>query len=178
MKVTKGRLEGVLLIEPTSFIDERGFFLETYQLERYKSVGILDEFVQDNHSHSAQNVLRGMHYTKKHPQAQLLTVIRGVIFDVVVDMRKNSSSFGQWFGIELSDSGLKQIYMPHGFAHGFCVLSDFADLHYKVSAKYDPDDEGGLLWNDPDIGIVWPVMNPEISERDQQHPYFVDAVHI
>lgn len=172
MKVNKCPLEGVLLIEPTLYGDSRGFFLESYQQDRYHAVGIREEFVQDNHSRSAKNVLRGMHFTKNIPQAQILTVMRGKIFDVVVDVRKSSPTFGKWFGTELSDSGLRQIYMPHGFAHGFCVLSDFADLHYKVSAKYDPKDEGGLLWNDPEVGIEWPLNNPSVSERDQQHPLF------
>jgi dTDP-4-dehydrorhamnose 3,5-epimerase len=175
MKVIKCQLDGVILIEPATYADERGFFLESYQLERYRSVGITEEFVQDNHSRSAKNVLRGMHFTKNNPQAQILTVMRGKIFDVVVDVRKGSPSFGIWFGTELSDEGPRQIYMPHGFAHGFCVLSDFADLHYKVSAKYDPKDEGGLRWNDPDVGIVWPVKNPAVSDRDQKHPLLREA---
>ena len=170
MNVTEISLDGVLLIEPNIYSDERGFFLESYEKNRYESIGIKEEFVQDNHSRSAKNVLRGLHFTKNKPQAQILTVMRGKIFDVVVDIRRNSSTFGQWFGTELSDDNIRQIYMPHGFAHGFCVLSDYADLHYKVSQPYNADDEGGLRWNDPEIGIKWEINSPIISERDVCHP--------
>ena len=172
MKVGKCTLEGILLIEPATFGDQRGLFRECYERERYRAAGIAEEFVQDNHSRSAKNVLRGLHFTRRKPQAQLLTVIRGKIFDVVVDIRRNFPTFGKWFGTELTDEGLCQIYMPHGFAHGFCVLSDYADLHYKVSQRYDPDDEGGLRWNDTDVGIDWPVRVPVISDRDGKHPLF------
>lgn len=178
MKITKCQLDGVLLIDPSRYADERGFFLESYQRDRYHAAGITEEFVQDNHSRSAKNVLRGMHYTKNTPQAQILTVMRGKIFDVVVDVRRDSPTFGKWFGTVLSDEGSRQIYMPHGFAHGFCVLSEFADLHYKVSAEYDPKDEGGLHWNDPDVGIAWPVTNPTVSDRDQKHSMLRDIASI
>ena len=170
MKVTKCHLEGILLIEPVRYDDKRGFFLETFEEERYREHGIGETFVQDNHSRSAKDVLRGLHFTKTRPQAQIVTVMRGRIFDVVVDVRKESPSFGKWFGVELGECGPSQMYMPHGFAHGFCVLSDWADLHYRVSQRYDPQDEGGLLWNDRDIGIDWPVMDPVVSSRDQCHP--------
>ncbi len=170
MKTTSTPLAGILLIKPLTYADERGFFLENYQRERYRKHGILEEFVQDNHSRSAKNVLRGLHFTRDKLQAQILTVMRGRIFDVVVDIRKDSSTFGQWFGTELNDKDLCQIYMPHGFAHGFCVLSDYADLHYKVSQPYDPKDEGGLRWNDPDIDIKWKINSPIISDRDKKHP--------
>lgn len=170
MKVETCSLEGILLIESKVYADERGFFLESYERERYLAAGIAEEFVQDNHSRSARNVLRGLHFTRSKPQAQLLTVMRGTIFDVVVDIRKGSPSFGRWFGTELSDKGPRQIYMPHGFAHGFCVLSEYADLHYKVSQRYDPEDEGGLLWNDRDVKIQWPIRQPIISQRDLLHP--------
>lgn len=172
MNITPTSLEGLLLIEPRCFQDERGFFLESYELERYQALGITEEFVQDNHSRSRKNVLRGLHFTKRRPQAQILTVMRGTIFDVVVDIRKDSPTFGKWFGTELSDEGIRQIYMPHGFAHGFCVLSEYADLHYKVSQRFDPNDDGGLRWNDSDIGIEWPVHAPIISDRDRNHPIF------
>lgn len=172
MKVRKCPLEGILLIEPATFGDQRGLFRETYERERYMAMGITEEFVQDNHSRSAKNVLRGLHFTRRKPQSQLLTVIRGKIFDVVVDIRRDSPTFGKWFGTELTDEGLCQIYMPHGFAHGFCVLSDYADLHYKVSQRYDPHDEGGLRWDDTDVGIDWPVRVPVISDRDGKHPLF------
>ena len=174
MKVTKCSLNGILLIEPSVYTDDRGFFLESYQEERYCGVGVTENFVQDNHSRSMKHILRGLHFTKNKPQAQLLTVMRGKIFDVVVDIRKDSQTFGQWFGTALSDEGPRQIYMPHGFAHGFCVLSEFADLHYKVSQRYEPGDEGGLLWNDPDICIDWPISNPIVSSRDRNHSYFKD----
>ena len=131
---------------------------------------IADDFVQDNHSRSRQNVLRGLHFRIKHPQAQIVTVMRGRIFDVAVDLRPYSRSFGQWWGIELSDEGPRQLYMAPGFAHGFCVLSEFADLHYKVSQVYDQEDEAGLIWNDQDIGIRWPIANPLVSNRDSSYP--------
>ena len=170
MNIKPTPLEGLLLIEPSCFLDERGFFLETFQSERYRAAGIQEQFVQDNHSRSAKNVLRGLHFTKKNPQAQIVTVMRGKIFDVTVDIRKDSPTFGKWYGVELSDEGPRQIYMAHGFAHGFCVLSDYADLHYKVSQRYDPDDEGGLIWNDGEVKIDWPIKNPVISDRDARHP--------
>lgn len=172
MRIEPTGLEGLLLIEPNCFGDERGFFLESYQRERYRDAGIADEFVQDNHSRSVGGVLRGMHFQVQRPQAQIVTVMHGRIFDVAVDLRQNSKSFKQWFGAELSDRGPRQIYMAPGFAHGFCVLSEVADLHYKVSRFYDHDDEGGLLWNDPDIGIQWPIENPAISARDAAFPRF------
>lgn len=175
MNITRTPLEGLLLIEPHYFKDERGFFLESYERERYQALGITEDFVQDNHSRSARHVLRGLHYTKRKPQAQILTVMRGKIFDVVVDIREDSPTFGKWFGVELSDEGIRQIYMPHGFAHGFCVLSEHADLHYKVSQRYDSNDEGGLRWNDPDVGIEWPVSTPVISARDLNHPVLRSA---
>jgi len=170
MKISSCLLDGILLIEPEIFEDERGFFLESFEEERYRNAGLTERFVQSNHSRSRKNVLRGMHYTKRRPQAQLLTVFRGTIFDVVVDLRKGSSSFGKWFGTELGDGATRQIYMPHGFAHGFSVLSDWADLHYKVSQRYDPADEGGLIWNDAEVAIDWPIKDPVVSERDARYP--------
>ena len=166
MKVVAQPFEGILVIEPKRFEDERGFFLESFEIERYRALGVTETFVQDNHSRSKKNVLRGLHFTRKKPQAQLLTVMHGRVFDVVVDIRKESSTFGQWFGTELSADGTSQIYMAHGFAHGFCVLSDCADLHYQVSHKYDSNDESGLIWNDPYVGISWPVRAPFLSIRD------------
>jgi dTDP-4-dehydrorhamnose 3,5-epimerase len=166
MKVAKCHLQGILLIEPDIFQDERGFFLESFQKEKYAKEGITEEFVQDNHSRSTKNVLRGLHFTRKNPQSQIVTVIRGEIFDVVVDIRKKSPTYGQWFGTELSDKGPRQIYMPHGFAHGFCVLSEYADMHYQVSQYYDPNDESGILWNCKKIDIRWPISNPCISQKD------------
>ena len=170
MRVEKTGLEGLLLIEPRRFGDERGFFLESFHQNRYREVGIHDRFVQDNHSRSAQGVLRGLHFTVTKPQAQIVTVMRGRIFDVAVDLRSESPTFGRWFGAELCEEGPRQLYMAAGFAHGFCVLSEMADLHYKVNQYYDPADEGGLLWSDPDIGINWPVAAPLVSSRDAAYP--------
>jgi len=169
MKIVAQPFEGVMVLEPKQLKDSRGFFLESFEQERYRALGITEEFVQDNHSRSTRNVLRGLHFTKKKLQAQILTVISGKIFDVVVDVRKYSPTFGKWFGTELSDEGPRQIYMAHGFAHGFCVLSDYADLYYKVSQRYDPNDDGGLIWNDSDVGINWPISNPLMSEKDLRH---------
>jgi len=166
MKTVKCHLQGILQIEPDIYQDERGFFLESFQKERYAKVGITEEFVQENHSRSTKNVLRGLHFTRKKPQSQIVTVIRGEIFDVVVDIRVDSPTFGKWFGTELSDKGHRQIYMPHGFAHGFCVLSEYADMHYQVSQYYDPNDESGILWNCKKIDIRWPISNPCISQKD------------
>lgn len=170
MDVIKTSFDKVIVIEPKFFCDERGFFLESYQRSNYIKLGIDDNFVQDNHSRSVKDVLRGLHYQIQRPQAQIVTVMRGRIFDVTVDLRSGSATFGKWFGVELSDDGPRQIYMPPGFAHGFCVLSDWADLHYKVSRFYDPKDEGGLLWDDADIGIKWPIDKPNISSRDASYP--------
>jgi len=166
IKVKKTSLEGFLIVELETFKDDRGFFLETFQEKNYKEAGITDKFVQDNQSRSSKGVLRGMHFQVKRPQAQIVTVMRGSIFDVGVDLRQNSSTFGQWYGVELSDVGQRQVYMAPGIAHGFCVLSDLADLHYKVSRFYDPDDECGMVWNDSEVNIDWPLMTPLIHQRD------------
>ena len=174
MKVEPTGLAGFFVLEPRCFRDERGFFLESFQLRRYRDVGIADEFVQDNHSRSVKGVLRGLHFQVQHPQAQIVTVMRGRIFDAAVDLRTGSQTFGQWRGVELSDDGLRQVYAAPGFAHGFCVLSDFADLHYKVGPYYDSHDEGGLLWSDPDVGIRWPIEPSNVSDRDQNYPRLRD----
>ena len=166
IKAKKTPLEGFLILELETFKDDRGFFLETFQEKNYKEAGIKDKFVQDNQSRSSKGVLRGIHFQVKRPQAQIVTVMRGSIFDVGVDLRQNSSTFGQWYGVELSDIGQRQVYMAPGIAHGFCVLSDLADLHYKVSRFYDSDDECGMLWNDSEVNIDWPSINPLIHQRD------------
>ena len=172
MKVIQTPLEGFLLIEPDIYKDDRGFFLETYQEERYHQAGITDNFVQDNHSRSVKGVLRGMHFQIKKPQAQIVTVMQGEIFDAVVDIRKESKTFGKWYGVRLNaHSQQRQVYMPPGFAHGFCVLSDFADLHYKVSGQYNSNDEGGLNWSDSKVGIVWPSSTFYIKQRDKNFPF-------
>jgi dTDP-4-dehydrorhamnose 3,5-epimerase len=170
MRVEPTGFAGLLLIDPQCYKDERGFFLETFQAQRYRHHGITDEFVQDNHSRSERGVLRGMHFQVTKPQAQIVTVMRGRIYDVAIDLRPGSDTFARWFGVELSDGGPRQIYMAPGFAHGFCALSDVADLHYKVSGLYDRDDEGGVVWNDPEVGICWPIAGPLISNRDQSYP--------
>lgn len=174
MKIEATGLDGLLLIEPVCYRDARGFFLESFQANCYRDAGIADEFVQDNHSRSTKGVLRGLHFQIKRPQAQIVTVIRGQIFDVAVDIRPGSPTFGRWRGFELSDEGVRQIYAAPGFAHGFCVLSDIADLHYKVGPLYDHDDEGGLVWDDPDIGVRWPIGTPTMSERDRNYPRLRD----
>ena len=174
MIVKNTTLEGLLTIEPKCFNDERGFFLETYQEKRYKEVGICDKFIQANHSRSSQGVLRGLHYQIKKPQAQIVTIMHGKVFYVCVDVRANSSTFGKWHGVKLSDDGVMQLYMAPGFAGGFCALSTTADLHYNVSGFYDHDDEGGLLWNDPDVGIIWPISSPKTNSRDNSFPKLSD----
>jgi len=174
MIISPTPIEGLLVIEPRVFGDERGFFLESFQQDRYREAGITEAFVQDNHSRSSKGVLRGMHYQIEHPQSQIVTVIRGSIFDACVDLRPKSLTFGQWYGVTLSDTGPRQLYMAAGIAHGFCVLSDLADLHYKVTQNYDAYDEGGLLWNDPDVAIQWPISDPKVSERDNLFARFKD----
>ena len=169
IKVKKTSLEGFLIVELETFKDDRGFFLETFQEKKYEEAGIMDKFVQENQSRSSKGVLRGMHFQVKRPQAQILTVMRGCIFDVGLDLRQNSSTFGQWYGVELSDIGQRQVYMAPGIAHGFCVLRDLADLHYKVSRFYDPDDECGMIWNDSEVNIDWPSITPLIHQRDASY---------
>jgi len=174
MKIELTRLPGVVVIEPRRFEDERGFFLETWQRERYRAAGVADDFAQDNHSYSRKGVLRGLHFQMRRSQGKLVTVIRGRIFDVAVDVRRDSPTFGHWTGAELCDVGPRQMYLPPGFAHGFCVLSDVADIHYKVTDFYDPADEAGILWSDPGIGIVWPLSAPLTSARDAAYPKLSD----
>jgi len=170
LNFSKCNIGGILIIEPKVYSDNRGVFFESFQNFRYSNIGIKEVFVQENYSRSFKNVLRGMHYQIKRPQSQILTVIQGSIFDVCVDLRPHSATFRAWFGIELSDRGARQIYMPPGIAHGYCVLSESADLHYKVSQIYDVDDEAGLKWNDVEIDIRWPLNNPIIAERDSKFP--------
>jgi dTDP-4-dehydrorhamnose 3,5-epimerase len=169
MKIIKTELEGALIIEPRVFEDTRGYFMETYQQERYKDAGIDKVLVQDNLSYSVKNTLRGLHYQINKPQAKLVQVLKGKVFDVAVDIRKDSSTYGKWVGVELSDVNNRQFYIPEGFAHGFCVLSETAYFVYKCSDYYSPEDEGGILWSDPDIGIKWPVSEPVLSEKDMKY---------
>lgn len=166
MNVIETKLPGVLQIEPKVYGDSRGFFIETHEEKRYRESGIDYGFVQDNHSRSSQSVLRGLHYQLKHPQGKLVRVVRGSVFDVAVDIRIGSPTFGKAAWIILSDENHYQFFIPPGFAHGFCVISEFADFEYKCTDYYHPEDEGSILWNDPDLEIPWPVVNPEISEKD------------
>jgi len=168
MKVEKTTLEGVFLITPLVHGDNRGFFFESYHESRYQDAGIHTHFVQDNISRSAQGTLRGLHFQLKNPQAKLLSVIRGTIFDVAVDVRAGSPTFGKWCGAILSDENHHQLFVPEGFAHGFYVLSEFADICYKCSDFYSPKDEYGVMWNDPSININWPLLNqdPLLSKKD------------
>ena len=168
MKVTNTGIEGCLVIEPRVFSDSRGFFLESYQVERYRELGISQHFVQDNHSQSCRGVIRGLHFQWTKPQGKLVRVVRGEVFDVAVDMRLDSPTFGQWFGTTLSESNKCQLWLPPGLAHGFAVTSDIADLEYKCTDYYDSADEGCLIWNDGQIGIDWPIDSPLLSEKDSQ----------
>jgi len=169
IKFTKTSLPGVLLIEPDIFQDDRGFFLETYHQKKYAEGEVVKSFVQDNRSHSQKNVLRGLHYQLRNPQAKLVYVIKGEIFDVAVDIRRGSPTFCKWEGVYLSSENNRQIFVPEGFAHGFCVLSETADVLYKCSDFYNPDDDFGILWSDPAIGIEWPVKEPILSPKDSQY---------
>ena len=171
MKVIETTIPGVLLIEPKVFGDSRGFFLETFHLDRYITADIPGPFVQDNHSRSAKSVLRGLHFQKQYPQGKLVYVTSGIVFDVAVDIRKESPTFGKWVGVTLSADKHQQFYVPAGFAHGFCVLSDSADFQYKCTDYYHPEDEGCIRWDDPDIGIQWPVTSPTLSTKDANAPY-------
>ncbi|MDY0249048.1 MAG: dTDP-4-dehydrorhamnose 3,5-epimerase [Pseudomonas sp.] len=170
MKITTTALPGVLIIEPKAFGDARGFFLETFQSERYAKAGITLPFVQDNHSRSQRGVLRGLHLQRNRPQGKLVSVSRGAVFDVAVDIDPQSATFGQYAGIELSDDNHLQLWIPPGYAHGFCVLSEVADFQYKCTDFYYPEDEAGIIWNDPDVNITWPLDNPLLSEKDQKLP--------
>lgn len=167
MKVIETSIHGCVIIEPSVFGDERGFFLETFHAARYaESAGINLPFVQDNHSRSSKRVLRGLHFQKTKPQGKLVRVVRGEVYDVAVDIRANSKTFGKWEAVILSEQNKLQFWVPPGFAHGFVVLSDIADFEYKCTDFYDSTDEGSILWSDPDLGIHWPVQNPIVSAKD------------
>jgi dTDP-4-dehydrorhamnose 3,5-epimerase len=163
-------LPGPVLIEPSSFRDERGFFLETYRRDAYAEVGVTDDFVQQNHSRSARGVLRGLHFSVDPGQAKLVRVARGAIWDVVVDIRQGSPTWGRWEAFTLDEERLLQLYVPVGFGHGFCVLSEVADVLYGCSSYYDGDRERGFAWDDPDVGVEWPVTDPLVSGRDAAAP--------
>ncbi|MFK8012508.1 MAG: dTDP-4-dehydrorhamnose 3,5-epimerase [Marinicellaceae bacterium] len=167
MKVTQTKLDGVLVFEPKIFGDERGFFMETWNYERYREAGLDAKFVQSNLSKSSQGVLRGLHFQNPKPQGKLVQVLKGEVYDVAVDIRKGSPTFGQWHAELLSADNHKQLYIPEGFAHGFCVTSDFAIFSYMCTNLYDASADNSLLWNDPEIGIDWPITNPSLSEKDK-----------
>ena len=169
-KFKKTNLEDVYVIEPEVFGDQRGFFMETYNKEEFKKHGINVDFVQDNHSKSKKGVLRGLHFQKKCPQGKLVRVIKGGVYDVAIDLRKSSKTFGKWFGVELSAENKKMFWVPKGFAHGFVTLEDDTEFVYKCDQFYHPEDEGGLIWNDPGLKIDWPIENPTLSEKDQDFP--------
>ncbi len=175
MKVLKTKLDDCVIIEPKIFSDARGFFLETYRDSYYSDLaGISIPFVQDNHSRSSKGVLRGLHFQKKKPQGKLVRVVSGKVFDVAVDIRKDSKTYGKWDSVILSGDNKKQFWVPPGFAHGFLVLSDFADFEYKCTDYYNPEDEHSILWNDPSLAISWPNKDPIISNKDAAAPAFID----
>jgi dTDP-4-dehydrorhamnose 3,5-epimerase len=169
MNVIETVLPGVLIIEPKVFGDARGFFLETFHKQRYEDAGIPGnslEFVQDNHSRSSKGVLRGLHFQLENPQGKLVSAGTGAVFDVAADVNPDSATFGQWVGVELSEENHRQLWIPPGYAHGFCVLSDIADFQYKCTALYHPQSDAGVAWDDPDLAIDWPIESPLLSEKD------------
>ena len=178
IKVTRNEIEGLAVIEPAVYRDERGYFVETYNENDMKAEGLDLRFVQDNQSMSRKGVLRGLHFQKQYPQGKLVRVLQGRVFDVAVDLRASSPTFGKWFGVELSDENMKQFYIPEGFAHGFYVLSDVAVFAYKCTDFYHPGDEGGMKWDDPEIGIEWPLDGePLLSEKDRKWLGIRDTFH-
>ena len=179
MKLIETALPGVLIIEPKVFGDTRGFFIETFQVERYREIGITQPFVQDNHSRSQRGVLRGLHFQKTRPQGKLVRVSRGGVYDVAVDINPKSPTFGRYVGVELSDDNHRQLWIPAGYAHGFCVISEVADFEYKCTDLYFPEDEGGVIWNDPDLGIDWRVSGEAIlSDKDKVLPRLKDLAPV
>ena len=169
------KLDGVALLEPEVFGDERGFLLESFSAAGWAELGVDVAFVQDNHSRSREGILRGLHFQTEPGQAKLVRCARGRIWDVAVDLRRGSPTYGQWEGHELDDVAHRQLFVPVGFAHGFCVLSEVADVNYKVSSYYDPATEAGIAWDDPDVGVEWPVSDPQLSERDKNGPRLTDV---
>jgi len=176
MKVEETKLEGVLLVTPDVFGDDRGFFMETYNREKAIQRGLPGEFVQDNHSKSSKGVLRGLHYQRPQWQGKLVRAIEGQIYDVAVDIRQGSSTYGEWVGVFLDTDNKQQLYVPEGFAHGFVVTSDTAQVVYKCTSLYEPSQEGSILWNDPDIGIEWPIDQPLLSAKDENAQRLSDFV--
>ena len=171
MECLETKLPGVLILEPDVYRDSRGFFLERYHREKYKRLPGLDvAFVQDNHSQSSRGVLRGLHFQRRHPQGKLVGVVNGSVWDVAVDIDPSSATFRQWVGVEISTTNHRQLYIPPGYAHGFCALSEHADVLYKCTEFHHADDEFGILWDDPDLAIAWPVTNPALSDKDAANP--------
>ncbi|MCF8130978.1 MAG: dTDP-4-dehydrorhamnose 3,5-epimerase [Deltaproteobacteria bacterium] len=170
LKFTEKSIPGVLLIEPMVFEDNRGFFMETFHFQKYTEIGISGPFLQDNHSRSRRGTLRGLHYQLEKPQGKLVYVVKGEIFDVAVDIRKGSPTFGKWAGNLLSEKNKRQMYIPEGYAHGFCVISEAADVIYKCTDLYAPGDEYGVFWADDAIDIAWPMENPVLSKKDLDNP--------
>ena len=176
MRFVPSTLPEVILIEPEVHRDARGFFLETYHIEKYRAAGVADMFVQDNQSRSAARTVRGLHLQVRRPQGKLVRVVDGEIFDVAVDVRRGSPTFGTWVAHVLSSENFRLVYLPPGFAHGFAVLSAFADVEYKCTDVYDPAGEIGILWNDPTLAIEWPVNEPVLSDRDRRNPTLAEAM--
>ncbi|MBW3671564.1 MAG: dTDP-4-dehydrorhamnose 3,5-epimerase [Acidobacteria bacterium] len=170
MNITETTLPEVLILEPRVFGDDRGFFMETYNAARFREHGLPETYVQDNHSFSRRDVLRGLHYQLPNPQGKLVRAVRGAIFDVAVDIRRGSANYGRWVGVELSEENRRQLWIPGGFAHGFCVITDQADVVYKCTTLYDGPNDRVIRWNDPEIAIAWPVTNPLLSEKDASAP--------
>ena len=170
MRVVDTALPGVVIIEPAVARDDRGLFLETWRADAFAAAGIAVAFVQDNYSRSARGTLRGLHWQAERPQGKLVRVLVGEIYDVAVDIRPDSPTFGKWVGVTLSADNFRQTWIPPGFAHGFCVTSEVAEVEYKCTDFYDPPSERGLIWNDPEVAIAWPIQDPILSERDKKHP--------
>lgn len=175
MQVISTSLPGVMIIEPAVFGDDRGFFMETYNAARFRDAGLPESFLQDNHSRSVRGVLRGLHYQEPNPQGKLIRAARGAIFDVAVDIRRGSPHFGRWVGVELTEENRRMLWVPEGFAHGFCVLSELAEVVYKCTTLYQRENEHGIAWNDPAIGIEWPIADPLLSSKDAGAPRLADA---
>jgi dTDP-4-dehydrorhamnose 3,5-epimerase len=175
LDVIKTKLPGVFILEPKVFADDRGWFMETYNVAAFRAAGITDEFVQDNHSRSRKGVLRGLHYQEPNAQGKLVRCAAGSIFDVAVDIREGSPHFGQWFGVELTEENNRMFWIPGGFAHGFCALSTIADVIYKCTTLWDAKSDHGILWNDPELAIEWPVTEPLLSAKDAAAPRLAEA---
>jgi len=178
MKSIATDLPGVVVIEPVVFEDDRGCFMETYHVHKFVELGLKEPFIQDNHVHSKQHVLRGLHFQHTRPQGKLVRVTKGEIFDVAVDIQPDSEAYGRWTGVYLSAENRRQLFIPAGFAHGYCVLSPAADVIYKCTEIYYPEYDAGLIWNDPDVAVQWPVKNPILSLKDCQQPHLRDIKRV